>query len=102
MGLLHASVYLQRPMKHDSPCWSAVRKPVSQAITYETLGNAATDMTQRINRGTLQADGSTAAEPTFDAQHVADAVLYMAALPFDAIVQFLTITATKMPFVGRG
>jgi NADP-dependent 3-hydroxy acid dehydrogenase YdfG len=66
------------------------------------IGNAATDMTQRIGRGTLQADGSTAAEPTFDAQHVADAVLYMAALPLDANVQFLTITATKMPFIGRG
>jgi NADP-dependent 3-hydroxy acid dehydrogenase YdfG len=66
------------------------------------IGNAATDMTQRISRGTRQADGSTAAEPTFDAQHVADAVLYMAALPLDANVQFLTITATKMPFIGRG
>ncbi|HYZ56430.1 MAG TPA: SDR family oxidoreductase [Streptosporangiaceae bacterium] len=66
------------------------------------IGNAATDMTQRISRGTLQADGSTAAEPTFDAQHVADAVLYMAGLPLDANVQFLTITATKMPFIGRG
>jgi NAD(P)-dependent dehydrogenase (short-subunit alcohol dehydrogenase family) len=66
------------------------------------IGNAATDMTQQISRGTLQADGSTAAEPTFDAQHVADAVLYMAALPLDANVQFLTITATKMPFIGRG
>jgi NADP-dependent 3-hydroxy acid dehydrogenase YdfG len=59
-------------------------------------------MTQRISRGTLQADGSTAAAPTFDARHVADAVLYMAALPFDANVRFLTITATKVPFVGRG
>src|SRR5260221_6568835 len=66
------------------------------------IGNAATDMTQRISRGTLQAAGSTAAEPTFDAQHVADAGLYMAALPLDANVQFLTITATKMPFIGRG
>jgi NADP-dependent 3-hydroxy acid dehydrogenase YdfG len=66
------------------------------------ISNAATDMTQQISRGTLQADGSTAAAPTFDAQHVADAVLYMAALPFGANVQFLTITATKMPFVGRG
>jgi NADP-dependent 3-hydroxy acid dehydrogenase YdfG len=66
------------------------------------IGNAATELTQGISRGTLQADGSVAAEPTFDAQHVADAVLYMAALPLDANVQFLTITATKMPFIGRG
>ena len=50
----------------------------------------------------LQADGSTASEPRMDARHVADAVLFMAGLPLDANVQFLTITATKMPFVGRG
>lgn len=66
------------------------------------VGNAATDMTQGISHGALQADGSLAPEPTFDAQHVADAVLYMAALPLDANVQFLTITATTMPFIGRG
>jgi NAD(P)-dependent dehydrogenase (short-subunit alcohol dehydrogenase family) len=66
------------------------------------IGNAATDMTAQMSRGMPQADGSLAPEPTFDAQHVADAVLYMASLPLDANVQFLTITATKMPFVGRG
>jgi NAD(P)-dependent dehydrogenase (short-subunit alcohol dehydrogenase family) len=66
------------------------------------IGNAATEMTRGISRGALQADGSVAAEPTFDAQHVADAVLFMAALPLDANVQFLTITATTMPFIGRG
>ena len=66
------------------------------------IGNAATEMTRGISRGALQADGSVAPEPTFDAQHVADAVLYMAGLPLDANVQFLTITATKMPFIGRG
>src|SRR6266699_595130 len=66
------------------------------------IGNAATDMTQIIGRGVPQADGSVAPEPTFDAQHVADAVLYMAALPLDANVQFMTIAATKMPFIGRG
>jgi NAD(P)-dependent dehydrogenase (short-subunit alcohol dehydrogenase family) len=66
------------------------------------IGNAATEMTRGISRGALQADGSVAAEPTFDAQHVADAVLFMAALPLDANVQFLTITATTMPFTGRG
>ena len=66
------------------------------------IGNAATDMTERFSRGVPQADGSIAAEPTFDARHVAEAVLYMASLPLDANVQFLTITATKMPYIGRG
>ena len=66
------------------------------------IGNAATDMTRGIAHGAVQADGSVAPEPTFDAQHVADAVVYMAALPLDANVQFLTIMATNMPFIGRG
>ncbi len=66
------------------------------------IGNAATDMTAQMSRGVPQADGSLAAEPTFDAQHVAAAVLYLAGLPLDANVQFLTITATAMPFIGRG
>ena len=66
------------------------------------IGNAATEMTRGMSQGALQADGSVAPEPTFDAQHVADAVLFMAALPLDANVQLLTITATTMPFIGRG
>src|SRR5690242_14383957 len=66
------------------------------------IGNAATEMTAQMSHGMPQANGSLAPEPTFDAQHVADAVLYMAGLPLDANVQFLTITATKMPFIGRG
>jgi NAD(P)-dependent dehydrogenase (short-subunit alcohol dehydrogenase family) len=66
------------------------------------IGNAATEMTERFGRGVPQANGTLAAEPVFDARHVADAVLYMASLPLDANVQFLTITATKMPFIGRG
>ena len=66
------------------------------------IGNAATDMTQAMSGGVPQADGTLAPEPTFDAQHVADAVLYMAALPLDANVQFLTIMATTMPYIGRG
>jgi len=52
--------------------------------------------------GVLQADGSTKVEPRMDVQHVAGAVLYMASLPLEANVQFMTIMATKMPFVGRG
>ncbi len=66
------------------------------------IGNAATDMTRQMGQGVLQADGSRAPEPPFGAEHVAAAVLYMAGLPLDANVQFLTITATAMPFIGRG
>jgi NAD(P)-dependent dehydrogenase (short-subunit alcohol dehydrogenase family) len=66
------------------------------------VGNAATEMTRAMERGVLQADGTTAAEATMDAGHVADAVLYMAGLPLDANVLFMTVTATRMPFVGRG
>ena len=66
------------------------------------IGNAATEMTRGLERGAPQADGTVAPEPTFDPQHVADAVLFMAGLPLDANVQFLTIAATKMPFIGRG
>jgi len=66
------------------------------------IGNAATDLTVQMSHGMPQANGSLAPEPTFDAKHVAAAVLYMASLPLDVNVQFLTITATKMPFIGRG
>jgi NAD(P)-dependent dehydrogenase (short-subunit alcohol dehydrogenase family) len=66
------------------------------------IGNAATEMTGRMTAGVPQADGSTAAEPRIDVRHVADAVLYMANLPLDANVQFLTVMATNMPFIGRG
>jgi NAD(P)-dependent dehydrogenase (short-subunit alcohol dehydrogenase family) len=66
------------------------------------VGNAATDMTERMSAGVLQADGRTAAEPTMDVAHVAEAVLYMASLPLDANVQFMTVMATRMPYIGRG
>jgi NADP-dependent 3-hydroxy acid dehydrogenase YdfG len=66
------------------------------------IGNAATEMTAGIARGALQADDTVEREPTMDAAHVARAVLYMASLPLDANVEFLTVMATKMPFVGRG
>jgi NAD(P)-dependent dehydrogenase (short-subunit alcohol dehydrogenase family) len=66
------------------------------------IGNASTDMTRAIARGAPQADGSIAPEPVMDVQAVADAVLYMAGLPLEANVQFMTVMATKMPFVGRG
>jgi NAD(P)-dependent dehydrogenase (short-subunit alcohol dehydrogenase family) len=66
------------------------------------IGNAATEMTERMTAGVAQADGTKAAEPRMDVKLVADAVLYMANLPLDANVQFMTVMATKMPFVGRG
>jgi NAD(P)-dependent dehydrogenase (short-subunit alcohol dehydrogenase family) len=66
------------------------------------IGNAATEMTERFGGGVPQANGSVLVEPTFDPRHVADAVRYMANLPLEANVLFLTVTATRMPFVGRG
>ncbi len=66
------------------------------------VGNAATEMTARMSEGVMQANGTKMPEPTFDVQHVADAVLYMANLPLNANVQFMTVMATTMPFVGRG
>jgi NAD(P)-dependent dehydrogenase (short-subunit alcohol dehydrogenase family) len=66
------------------------------------IGNAATDMTARMEQGVLQADGSSRPEPRMDPAYVARAVVYMASLPLEANVQFLTVMATKMPFIGRG
>jgi NAD(P)-dependent dehydrogenase (short-subunit alcohol dehydrogenase family) len=66
------------------------------------IGNAATEMTERMANGVPQADGSIKIEPRMNVQHVADAVLYMANLPLESNVQFMTIMATTMPFIGRG
>jgi NAD(P)-dependent dehydrogenase (short-subunit alcohol dehydrogenase family) len=66
------------------------------------IGNAATDMTARMANGVPQANGEILAEPRLDVEHVARAVVYMANLPLDANVQFMTVMATKMPFIGRG
>jgi NAD(P)-dependent dehydrogenase (short-subunit alcohol dehydrogenase family) len=66
------------------------------------IGNAATEMTERMTKGILQPHGGTMVEPRMDVKHVADAIVFMARLPLDANVQFMTIMATKMPFVGRG
>jgi len=66
------------------------------------IGNAETELAARMKDGTLQANGDMMVEPTMDVQHVADAVVYMASLPPDANVEFLTVMATKMPFIGRG
>jgi NAD(P)-dependent dehydrogenase (short-subunit alcohol dehydrogenase family) len=66
------------------------------------IGNAASDMTERMTSGVPQANGALMVEPRMDVQVVADAVVYMASLPLDANVLFMTVMATKMPFVGRG
>jgi NAD(P)-dependent dehydrogenase (short-subunit alcohol dehydrogenase family) len=77
-------------------------RPYGIACGQLDVGNAATDMTAGIATGARQADGSVRPEPTFDPVHVADAVLTMARLPLEANIPFLTITATTMPFLGRG
>ena len=66
------------------------------------IGNAATEMTEPMAAGILQANGSVAVEPRMDVEHVARAVVQMAALPLEANVQFMVLMATKMPFIGRG
>ena len=72
------------------------------AVGQIDIGNAATPMTERMPQGVLQPYGQIAAEPVMDVRVVTDAVLHMAALPLDANVLFMTVMATKMPFVGRG
>jgi len=77
-------------------------RPYDIACGQIDIGNAATELTERMTAGVPQANGTLAVEPRMDLRHVADAVLYMANLPLDANVQFMTVMATKMPFVGRG
>jgi len=72
------------------------------AVGQIDIGNALTEMAMPMTKGVPQADGSIKIEPTMDVQHVADAVVHMAALPLESNVQFMTIMATKMPYVGRG
>ena len=72
------------------------------AVGQIDIGNAATDMTERMTGGVPQADGSVRPEPRMDVQHVAEAIVHMANLPLASNVMFMTIMATKMPFVGRG
>lgn len=66
------------------------------------IGNAATDMTERMNNGVPQANGTTMVEPRMDVEHVANTIVYIANLPLETNVQFITIMATKMPYIGRG
>ena len=91
----HAITGLTRSTSLDGRAWDIACGQID-------IGNAATDMTARFAVGTLQANGETKVEPRLDVSHVVDAVVYMARLPLDANVQFLTVMATKMPFIGRG
>jgi NAD(P)-dependent dehydrogenase (short-subunit alcohol dehydrogenase family) len=77
-------------------------RPFDIACGEIDIGNAATDMTEKMTAGVLQADGKLATEPRIDVKHIAEAVVYMAGLPLDANVLFMTVMATRMPFVGRG
>ncbi len=77
-------------------------RPFNIACGQIDIGNAATPMTTRMPEGVPQADGSIAVEPVMDVEHVANAVLHMAGLPLEANVQFMTIMATTMPYMGRG
>lgn len=91
----HAVTGLTRALSLDG-------RPFSIACGQIDVGNALTDMVTRMTQGVPQADGHLAAEPVMDARHVADAVLHMASLPLSANVQFMTVMATAMPFIGRG
>jgi NAD(P)-dependent dehydrogenase (short-subunit alcohol dehydrogenase family) len=91
----HAITGLTRALSLDG-------RPFDIACGQIDIGNAATDMTARIAQGALQPDGTIRPEPTMDVGEVARAVVYMASLPLAANVQFMTVMATKMPFVGRG
>ena len=91
----HAITGLTRSISLDG-------RPFDIACGQIDIGNAASDMTAQMAKGVPQANGTLAPEPTMDVTQVADAVVYMAGLPPDANVQFMTIMATKMPFIGRG
>ncbi len=91
----HAITGLTRSLSLDG-------RPYNIACSQIDIGNAATEMTSAIATGVRQADGSVRAEPTFDAAHVASTIVHMAGLPLDTNVQFITIMATTMPFIGRG
>jgi NAD(P)-dependent dehydrogenase (short-subunit alcohol dehydrogenase family) len=83
-------------------CISLDGRKYDIACSQIDIGNAATEMTERMSAGILQANGTEMPEARMDVRHVADAVLYMANLPLDANVQFMTLMATTMPFIGRG
>jgi NAD(P)-dependent dehydrogenase (short-subunit alcohol dehydrogenase family) len=83
-------------------CFSLDGRKYDIACSQIDIGNAATEMTDRMTRGVMQANGTLMVEPRMDLKHVADAIVFISDLPLDANVQFMTIMATKMPLVGRG
>ncbi|MET0348287.1 MAG: SDR family oxidoreductase [Rhizobacter sp.] len=91
----HAITGLTKATSLDGRAWNIACGQID-------IGNAATDMTATFATGVLQANGQSATEPRLDVAHVARAVIYMASLPLEANVQFMTVMATKMPFIGRG
>ncbi|GGE58328.1 SDR family oxidoreductase [Actibacterium pelagium] len=91
----HAITGLTRSISLDG-------RPFNIACGQIDIGNALTDMAQSMTTGMPQADGSIQVEPVMDVKHVADSVLHMASLPLDANVQFMTVMATNMPYIGRG
>lgn len=111
----NGSIAAQAPRPHSAP-YAATKhaitgltkatsldgRPYDIACGQIDIGNAETEMTAGIATGARQADGSIRAEPVMDARHVADAVVYMAGLPLSANVQFMTVVATNMPYLGRG
>jgi NAD(P)-dependent dehydrogenase (short-subunit alcohol dehydrogenase family) len=111
----NGSISADRPRPHSAP-YTATKHAIT-GLTKSTIldgrpfditagqidiGNAATEMTQRMTQGVLQADGKLAVEPRMDVNHVAQAVAYMAGLPLESNVPFITVMATKMPLFGRG
>ena len=83
-------------------CFSLDGRKYDIACSQIDIGNAATEMTERMNDGVMQANGTMMVEPRMNLKHVADAIVYIADLPLEANVQFMTLMATKMPLVGRG
>jgi NAD(P)-dependent dehydrogenase (short-subunit alcohol dehydrogenase family) len=111
----NGSISADRPRPHSAP-YTATKHAIT-GLTKSTIldgrsfditagqidiGNAATEMTQRMTEGVLQPDGKLAVEPRMDVNHVAQAVAYMAGLPLESNVPFITVMATKMPLFGRG
>jgi len=111
----NGSISADRPRPHSAP-YTATKHAIT-GLTKSTIldgrpfditagqidiGNAATEMTQRMTQGVLQPDGQLAVEPRMDVNHVAQAVAYMAGLPLESNVPFITVMATKMPLFGRG
>lgn len=91
----HAITGLTRATSLDGRAWDI-------ACSQIDIGNAATDMTARMTDGVLQANGEKKPEPRMDVAHVASTIVHIASMPLDANVQFVTVMATKMPYIGRG